>query len=134
MESNLAQSERSRRQQRPGIVTPAALVRRLPLNAPDARTAAIPVPLGLHRAAIDVQDGNAGSAWSVELEFTLTQGTDEDHRDLTSWHSFSPAITIDAAIPVLSNIPIAGAGWLSVKVATADPLADPRANVVILLF
>jgi hypothetical protein len=107
-------------------------VRQIALDAQDGRTDPVPISSGATRLSIDVQD--AGTAWIVELKWTLSIDLEPVHnRDLTSWHSFAPAVQIDSSVRAfVLNTSVFGVGYVCLEVVTADPAASEAPAVFLI--
>jgi len=90
---------------------------------------------GATKLAVDIVIGSAFS-WGTDtakVQYSL-MGDQEDSRgnSLESANDFSPARTLSTSATALTDIPVAGKGWVRLKMSAAAGTGDPQARAIFL--
>ncbi len=109
------------------------MITRINLTNTLEATQPMQVPRGAAKVTIDI---NAGSSFTwgsavVDLQYTVELGQDKDGTDVTNWQDMSPTVQFVTGTKARRNVGVTGAGWIRLKVSTADGGADPDAVVTI---
>ena len=110
------------------------MITRINLTNTLEATQPIRVPAGAAKVTIDI---NAGSSFTwgsavVDLQYSVEQGQEPDtNTDVTNYVNMNPVVQWTSSVTSRRNVGVTGAGWIRLKVSTADGGADPAAIVTI---
>lgn len=71
------------------------------------------------------------TSWTVDLEWSLAIGVDEQRRSVEDWRAFATAVQFTSTTPARRKKSVTGAGYLRLRTSTAGTTKpDPHARVV----
>lgn len=74
------------------------------------------------------------TSWTVDLEWSLAVGKDDQGRDIEDFRAFSTAIQFTSTTPALRKKSVTNAGYIRLRTSTAGTTKpDPHARVVMVL-
>jgi len=79
---------------------------------------------------------NSGFSWSTDtakVQFSLMGDAKDDRgENVGQANDFSPARTLSTSATALTDIPVAGKGWVRLKMSAAAGTGDPQARAIFL--
>lgn len=116
------------------LATRADFEGKIALNAVDAVTE--PILVGDHtKAFIDLNPNTgsySGTAWTVDLEHSLTLTKDADGKSLANFVAFETAAQLTNSART-KRFSVTGSGWIRLRLSTAISLGDPFCKAIIRL-
>lgn len=74
------------------------------------------------------------TSWTVDLEWSLAIGVDEQRRSVEDWRAFATAVQFTSTTPGRRKKSVTGAGYIRLRTSTAGTTKpDPHARVVMVL-
>lgn len=75
------------------------------------------------------------TSWTVDLEWSLAVGNDEQGRSIEDFRAFSTAVQLNSTTPALRKKSCTGAGHLRLRTSVAGTTKpDPHARAILRLF